>query len=63
MFSHNGEAKVPARQNLVKKYLPIGPAAIVAAVAAMEKRKATSRNRPTGHKRPSSIVRGRASRH
>ena len=39
MFSHNGEVKVPAQQNLVKKYLPIGPAAIAAAVAAMEKRK------------------------
>ena len=35
MFISNGEVKVPAQQNLVKKYLPIGPAAIAAAVAAI----------------------------
>ncbi len=31
--------KVPVRQNLVKKYRPIGPAAIAAAVHAMKKRR------------------------
>jgi hypothetical protein len=31
-------AKIPVRHNLVKQYGPIGPAAIVAAVAMMKKR-------------------------
>ena len=35
--------EVPVRQNLVKKYGPIGPAAIAAAVAAMKKRRPTPR--------------------
>ena len=34
----------PARQNLVKKYRPIGPAAIAAAVHAMKKRKPKTAN-------------------
>jgi hypothetical protein len=35
--------EVPVRQNLVKKYGPIGPAAIAAAVAAMKKRRPAPR--------------------
>ena len=35
--------KTPIRQNLVRKYRPIGPPAIVAAVYAMKKRKPARR--------------------
>jgi hypothetical protein len=41
MFIRKSDAAAPTPQNLVKKYRPIGPAAIAAAVAAM---------RPRGHK-------------
>ena len=49
----------PPRQNLVKKYRPIGPAAIAAAVYAMKKRKPKSANGrdATSHKRLASSVR------
>jgi hypothetical protein len=36
-------AKAPVRQNLVKNYRPIGPAAIAAAVLAMKHRRAGPR--------------------
>ena len=65
MFISNGEAKVPAQQNLVKNYRPIGRGAIAAAVAAIGKRKpkTANSNRPTGHRRPTSSVRGLPSCH
>ena len=56
----------PPRQNLVKKYRPIGPAAIAAAVhAMMQKRKPKSANGhdATSPKRPASSVRRRANHH
>jgi hypothetical protein len=54
MFMRNNDAKAPTPQNLVRKYRPIGPAAIVAAVAAMRPR----RNKPgTTAKRSGSISR------
>ena len=59
MFISNGEAKVPAQQNLVKHYRPIGCGAIAAAVALIGKPnpKTANRNRPTGHRRPTSSAR------
>ena len=38
-MSTQWRAKGPVRQNLVKKYRPIGPAAIAAAVNAMKRRR------------------------
>ena len=40
------DANAPTPQNLVKKYRPIGPAAIAAAVAATAKRKPKFSRKP-----------------
>jgi hypothetical protein len=56
MLMHNGEIKPPVRQNLVKKYRPIGPGAIAGAVAAM-----TIRKPARGRRAPSEV--SRASHH